>query len=93
MNSNTGKLIWKTKTGAAVLASPLISGEEVFIGGSDHAFRKLNLNTGQIIWSYAELSGPVVSTPILYDEKVMFGAWDKNLYALDKIPDCFLEME
>ncbi|HSU28991.1 MAG TPA: PQQ-binding-like beta-propeller repeat protein, partial [Chitinophagaceae bacterium] len=34
-------------------------------------------------WRFEGLDGPVVCTPLLYDNKVIFGAWDRNLYALD----------
>ncbi|HEX4877464.1 MAG TPA: PQQ-binding-like beta-propeller repeat protein, partial [Chitinophagaceae bacterium] len=30
------------------------------------------------------LQGPVVSTPLLYEDKVIFGAWDRHLYALQR---------
>ena len=44
----------------------------------------LNLKSGQIVWKFKGLQGPVVSTPLLYDGKIIFGAWDRNLYCLDK---------
>ncbi|WP_315820579.1 PQQ-binding-like beta-propeller repeat protein [Paraflavitalea speifideaquila] len=63
---------------------PLIAGDTVFIGGSDHAFIALGLNDGKLLWKFDGLNGPVVSTPLLYEGKLIFGAWDRNLYALDK---------
>jgi len=82
LNVNNGKLKWNIETGAAVLGCPLINGDTVFIGGSDHAYRALNINTGNIIWRFPGLDGPVVSTPLLYRGKLIFGAWDRNLYAV-----------
>lgn len=79
-----GKLLWKTQTGAAVLGSPLIDGAVVFIGGSDHRFRALDIETGKERWSFDQLEGPVVSKPVVHKNAVIIGAWDKNLYALDK---------
>lgn len=83
LNDN-GKELWKLKTGAAVLGCPLIRNEVVYIGGSDHIFRAIELQTGKEIWTYAGLNGPVVSTPVLYKDDVIFGAWDTYLYSLDK---------
>ena len=40
---------------------------------------------GNVLWAFSELEGPVVSTPLLYEGKIIFGAWDRNLYALDEI--------
>lgn len=77
-----GKEIWKIQTGAAVLGSPLVNGDTVFIGGSNKSFMALDVNKGNIIWTYKGLEGPVVSKPLLYQGKIIFGAWDRHLYAL-----------
>ncbi|MBB1283653.1 PQQ-binding-like beta-propeller repeat protein [Flavisolibacter sp. BT320] len=82
--NHMGKQVWKTVTGAAVLGSPLIEEAVVYIGGSDHSFRALDLNTGKELWKFSGLTGPVVSKPVIYKDAVVFGAWDKNLYALNK---------
>ena len=82
--SDQGKRIWTFKTGAAVLGSPAIENNIVYIGGSDHSFRALDLATGKQIWHFDGLNGPVVSTPVLYHGEIIFGAWDTNLYSLDK---------
>lgn len=79
-----GKLVWKTKTGAAVLGSPLVENETVFIGGSDHSFRALDITSGKVLWTFDQLQGPVVSKPVIYQEMIVFGAWDTHLYALEK---------
>lgn len=83
LDSEKGKLKWKQKTAAAVLGSPLVNGDTVFIGGSDHSFRALQLSNGNTIWKFDGLDGPVVSKPLRYDGKIIFGAWDRNLYALN----------
>lgn len=79
-----GKGVWKLKTGAAVLGCPLIENSRVYIGGSDHNFRCINLETGKEIWSFNGLNGPVVSTPVLNKDDIIFGAWDTYLYSLNK---------
>ena len=82
LNTANGKLIWNLKTDAAVLGAPLIKDNIVYIGGSDHRFRAIYLSTGKEKWSFKELAGPVVSTPVITGDKLIFGAWDRNLYAL-----------
>lgn len=84
LRAKNGKLLWKFTTSAAVLGAPLIDSNVVYIGGSDHHIRAIDLNTGKEIWSFNGLRGPVVSTPLLYDGKLIAGAWDTYLYALDK---------
>jgi len=84
LDAEKGKLLWKKQTGAAVLGCPLINGDTVFIGGSDHSFLALRLGDGTTLWKYDGLEGPVVSTALLYAGRVIFGAWDRHLYALDR---------
>jgi outer membrane protein assembly factor BamB/predicted phosphodiesterase len=78
-----GELQWKFKSDASVLGSSLIDRNIVYIG-SDHRFSAYDLSNGKPIWSYRGLEGPVVSKPVINSDKIIFGAWDKNLYALDK---------
>lgn len=83
LSTANGKQVWQFATGAAVLGSPLIAGKTVYIGGSDHRFYALDLQTGKMLWQFEGLTGPVMSTPVLYRDYLIFGAWDRNLYALD----------
>ena len=83
LKSKTGKLAWKLTTDAAVLGSPIMQNGVVYIGGSDHVFRAVKLSDGKEIWRFAGLNGPVVSTPVIHGGKIIFGAWDRHLYALD----------
>ncbi len=62
----------------------MVEGGKVFIGGSDHCFRALNAETGKELWVFSGIDGPVVSTPVISNNKIIFGAWDRHLYALDK---------
>lgn len=81
---NKGKVRWKLKTDKPVLGSPVIDNGIAYVGGSDHCFQSINISTGIPSWRSCVLEGPVVSTPLLYDSLVIFGAWDRNLYALNK---------
>ena len=74
---------WKFQTGKAVLASPVILDGKVFIGGSDGAFRCIELKTGKAVWTYGNVEGHAVSTPYADGERVIFGTWGGKLYSLD----------
>ena len=82
--NDKGKELWKIKTGAAVLGCPTIENNIVYIGGSDHTFRALDLQTGKELWNFNGLNGPVVSTPVINRNDIIFGAWDTYLYSLNK---------
>lgn len=84
INAATDKLIWKVKTGAEVLGSPSIDSTVVYIGGSDRKFRAIDLKTGNVIWEFDGLNGFIETKPLIYNDKVIFGAWDTYLYCLNK---------
>ncbi len=77
-----GKVNWRTMTASPVLGSPLVRNGIIYIGNS-RSFMAVGLKNGNIIWSYDSLKGPVVSTPVWYEDKIIFGAWDTHLYALN----------
>jgi outer membrane protein assembly factor BamB len=79
-----GKQVWKLTTPAAVLGSPIIENGIVYIGGSADKFVAIDAKTGREIWSFNQLNGPVVSTPLISGNNIIFGAWDTNLYCLNK---------
>jgi outer membrane protein assembly factor BamB/Icc-related predicted phosphoesterase len=78
----TGKLLWKLATAAPVVAAPRIEKDIVYIGSSDGTFRAIHLDTGKFKWEFTGVSGFVETKPLIYDGKVIFGAWDTFLYAL-----------
>jgi outer membrane protein assembly factor BamB/predicted phosphodiesterase len=79
-----GKLQWKSAFDAAVLGSPEIENNIVYVGASDHSFRAIDLISGKEIWKFSGPNGPVTSKPVIHDSIVIFGAWDNNLYALNR---------
>lgn len=83
LNAEDGSSVWQLKTGAPVLASPVIHEDVVYIGSSDLKFRAIALATGKVIWTFNDLAGFPPSKPALADGKVVFGTWNKTLYALN----------
>lgn len=77
-----GQIIWRYPTGAPLVASPVSDGKSAFCGGSDGVFRAIDLKTGKLLWEFTGVIGFVETVPLLHRGKVIFGAWDENLYAL-----------
>ena len=77
-------MVWKFKTNNAVIGSPIVDNDIVYIGSSDKCFRAININNGDLKWSYNELKNYQESRPVIVDNKIIFGAWDSYLYCLDK---------
>jgi outer membrane protein assembly factor BamB/Icc-related predicted phosphoesterase len=84
VNAVTGKLIWKIETGAAVIGAVTIEENRAYVGSSDQLFRCVDIQKGKVIWEYTGVKGYVETKPLLYDNKVIFGAWDSYMYALNK---------
>lgn len=83
MQAGDGKELWKLNTGKANIAVPVIHDGIIYLGGSDHIFRAVSLKSGKILWEFHDVSGYVQSKALIYKDKVIFGAWDRTLYALN----------
>ncbi len=84
LNAKNGKLLWKSATSRPVLGAVTIEQGIAYIGGSDRIFRAIDIKTGHVVWEFSGLKGYVETKPLLFQDKVIFGAWDSFLYALDK---------
>ena len=84
IDAKKGKLRWKVETSEAVLGAVTIDGGVAYIGCSDRTFRAIDVRTGREVWTFTGTDGYVETRPLVYDGKVIFGAWDDRLYALDR---------
>ena len=84
VNAKTGKLCWEYTAKEAVLGAVTIDNGIAYTGASDHTFRAIDVKTGKLRWEYTDVKGYIETRPLIYEGKVIFGAWDNNLYALDK---------
>jgi outer membrane protein assembly factor BamB len=83
LNAANGQEAWRYATKRPIVASPRIAAGVVYLGSSEGIFRALDLATGKLLWQFDHLAGFVETQPLLYDDKVLFGAWDQQFYALD----------
>ncbi len=84
LEAANGKEVWRAYSSRPVVACPRVDGNKVFIGSSDGSFRAFDVNTGKTLWTYAGVKGFVQTRPLVYQGKVVFGAWDGYLYGLDQ---------
>jgi outer membrane protein assembly factor BamB len=76
-----GKVKWDFDSGKLEIdSSPAIGLGRVFITGTN-GFHALDQETGEVIWSKLNIKG--MSSPALYDGKVLVGAADGRVYCLD----------
>ncbi len=83
LKANNGQELWHFKTDRPIVASPAVADGLVYIGSSEGKFRALTLAQGSVAWQFDRLAGFVETKPLVQEGKVIFGAWDQHLYALD----------
>lgn len=84
LNVKNGRLLWCVQASAAVLGAVTIDNNIAYIGASDGTFRAIDIKTGKVVWSYNKVKDYIETKPLIIDNKVIFGAWDNTLYALNK---------
>ncbi len=62
--------------------APLVQDGKVYIGASDGKMYILNANDGGFVQTYLT-AGPILSSPAIYNDTLLFGSNDDTLYALN----------
>ena len=83
LDAKTGTQLWSYTTNQAVMGAATIHEGVAFIGGGDGRMFAFDLKTGAVKWSFDELKNYVLTRPLVYGDKLYFGAWDTYLYALN----------
>jgi len=90
LDSRTGDLRWKFKTGDVVHASPALADGVLFFGSWDSYFYAVDATTGKEKWRFHAGDDPLIhnqvgfqSSPAVANGVVYTGCRDANLYALD----------
>jgi len=83
-DTRTGKRLWEVVAGTPVLADGIVENDQLFIGGGSSAFYKIDMKSGKVIWKFEGIAGLIQGQPALSGKQVVFGAWDRHLYCLDK---------
>ena len=83
LDAKTGTQLWSYTTNQAVMGAATIHEGVAFIGGGDGRMFAFDLKTGTVKWSFDELKNYVLTRPLVYGDKLYFGAWDTYLYALN----------
>ena len=64
------------------LSSASVFDDKVYFGSSDSHVYALNIETGEVAWSYRTGAG-VHSSPAIWENSVLVGSWDSKVYSLD----------
>ena len=77
-----GDVQWTFSTSGKVFSSPVLAGNDLFIGSEDAYFYALQPNSGKLKWKF-KTGGAIHSTAVVHDGSVFFGSFDGSYYALD----------
>lgn len=81
LDVTSGKLLWKTDLGGALIGSPTLGENGVLYQGSlANQMSALDTKTGKILWQQAT-EGAVWASPVLVDGALYFGDQNGILYA------------
>jgi outer membrane protein assembly factor BamB len=77
-----GKTAWVFQTGGAILASPLVEGETLYVAGGDGIVYALNRFTGTLRWR-ADVHEELTTTPAVSEGRLMVMSSEQSVTALD----------
>jgi len=83
INRGLVKLVSKFTTKDAVLASPAISNNTLFIGSLDGYLYALNADNMNLRWSF-KTEGPIVTSPAFHQDTIFVTSGDGCCYAINK---------
>jgi eukaryotic-like serine/threonine-protein kinase len=76
------KVKWQFHAKGAILSSPVVSGDSVYVGSGDHNFYALDLATGNLKWKF-KTDGRIPGSAVVSNGSVFFESYDSNFYCLD----------
>jgi outer membrane protein assembly factor BamB/predicted phosphohydrolase len=78
-----GKEVWTVKTDGPFVADGCVVDGKLYQGGYK-SFYCVDVATGKVDWKFTDINNYCQARPAVTDGKVLFGAWDTNLYCLDR---------
>jgi len=76
------RLAWKFSAPDKIYASPVVSGDTIYIGCKDGNLYALDLEKGNVKWKF-KTGGNIEAAVAVQGDTVYVGSWDNYLYAID----------
>jgi outer membrane protein assembly factor BamB len=80
--SDQMRLLWTYKTGDAIISSPVVDKDNVYIGSTDGKVYAIRLKNGKKIWEF-DTGIAIEASPLVLDGTVYIGSLDGTFYAID----------
>ncbi len=84
LDIRSGKQINKLVLGKPIIGESVVDGNFVYVSAGND-FYKMKATTGEMVWKNTDVEGQLQGKPLVTASEVIFGAWDRHLYCLDKI--------
>lgn len=81
LSAESGRVRWSQPLGS-VSSRPVIGPDRLFLGTNDGELLAVGLDRGEVMWKYVT-KGPILSTPRLVGDTVVFTNEADQVYALD----------
>jgi len=75
LNAADGAVVWRARTGGAVMSSPAVVEGRVFVGSADRCLYAFSATDGKLLWR-ARTRGAVVASPLCLAGRVYCGSMD-----------------
>lgn len=80
-DKQSGKQKWNVPVGGVLVGSPIVKNDKIYTASST-AFVCIDAVNGKIIWQNKLPLSYSQGIPLIQGDKIIFGAWDTNLYCL-----------
>lgn len=84
MDSDTGKDLWRFKTGGAILHTCAVAENKVFFGNCEGKIFAVGAADGGLLWT-VKIGPAVWNSPLVHKGVVVVGSRDGNLYAIEDV--------
>lgn len=82
LSVKNGRKVWQEKGDNPFVADGVVVDGKLYQGGYQ-SFYKIDVATGTVDWKFTDINNYCQAAPAVSQGKVIFGAWDTNLYCLD----------
>ena len=79
--------VWNTGLGGSIDNNPIIHKGVIYFGAQDGYVYGVDEKTGKIVWIFKTNDLIVASSPAIFENSVIIGSFDYNMYRIHSSPD------
>jgi outer membrane protein assembly factor BamB len=83
VDSQTHQTDWETATNGWIWDAPSLTAETLYFGDLEGYIHALNITDGSPVWEAFQPDGPIIGSPLIFEDMVVFGTETGIAYAID----------